>query len=148
MATEIVLPMLGITVERGKIVEWLKEEGDPVEKGEIIFIVEVEKATTEVEASASGVLAKIIVDVGIEVPVLTVVGVITAPGETLPDDYEPPAVEGSPAEAEEAAPVDGVISATLPAPGCVFRLGRPAIRRAFTPRRRPPSAISCGNACP
>ena len=115
MATEIVLPMLGITVERGKIVEWLKKEGDPVEKGEIIFIVEVEKATTEVESSASGVLAKIIVDAGIEVPVLTVVGVITAPGETLPDDYEPPAFEGTPADAEEAAPVDGVTAATPPA---------------------------------
>jgi len=39
VAVEVVLPMLGITVERGKIVEWLKKEGDPVEKGEIIFIV-------------------------------------------------------------------------------------------------------------
>ena len=57
MAVEVVVPMLGITVERGKIVEWLKKEGDPVKKGEIIFIVEVEKATTEVESPASGILA-------------------------------------------------------------------------------------------
>jgi pyruvate dehydrogenase E2 component (dihydrolipoamide acetyltransferase) len=87
MATEIVLPMLGITVEKGHIVEWKKKEGDPVEKGEIIFIVEVEKATTEVESPASGILAKILVPVGAEVPVLTVVGVITEAGEELPEKY-------------------------------------------------------------
>jgi len=39
VATEVVVPMLGITVEKGTIIEWLKNEGDLVEKGEIIFIV-------------------------------------------------------------------------------------------------------------
>ncbi|MBW2063495.1 MAG: 2-oxo acid dehydrogenase subunit E2 [Deltaproteobacteria bacterium] len=92
MATEVVVPMLGITVERGKIVEWLKKEGDSVEKGEIIFIVEVEKATTEVESPATGILAKILVGEGVEVPVLTVVGVITEPGEELPAKYLKPEV--------------------------------------------------------
>ena len=87
MAVEVVLPMLGITVERGKIVEWLKKEGDPVEKGEIIFIVEVEKATTEVESPASGILAKILIPVGVEAPILSVAAIITAPGEALPDKY-------------------------------------------------------------
>ncbi|MFH1490921.1 MAG: dihydrolipoamide acetyltransferase family protein [Pseudomonadota bacterium] len=107
MPIEVVLPMLGITVERGKIVEWLKKEGDPVEKGEIIYIVEVEKATTEVESPASGILAKIIYEAGIEVPVLTVVALITAPGEELPADYRVPAAEVS------AAPV---AAAAAPAP--------------------------------
>jgi len=92
VATEVVVPMLGITVERGKIVEWLKKEGDSVEKGEIIFIVEVEKATTEVESPATGILAKILVGEGVEVPVLTVVGVITEPGEELPAKYLKPEV--------------------------------------------------------
>ena len=87
MAVEVVLPMLGITVERGKIVEWLKKEGDRVEKGEIIFIVEVEKATTEVESPASGILAKILIPVGVEAPILSVAAIITAPGEALPDKY-------------------------------------------------------------
>jgi len=81
VATEVVLPMLGITVERGKIVEWLKKEGDLVKKGEAIFVVEVEKATTEVESPATGILAKILIPEGVEVPVLTVVGIITEPGE-------------------------------------------------------------------
>jgi pyruvate dehydrogenase E2 component (dihydrolipoamide acetyltransferase) len=87
VATEIVIPMLGITVEKGKIVEWLKNEGDAVEKGESIFVVEADKVTTEVESSASGILARILLPTGEEVPVLTVVGVITAPGEALPEKY-------------------------------------------------------------
>jgi len=85
MATEVVIPMLGVTVEKGKIVEWLKNEGDSVERGESIFIVEADKVTTEVESPASGILAKILIPAGQEVPVLTVVGWITQVGEKLPD---------------------------------------------------------------
>ena len=81
MATEVVIPMLGVTVEKGMIVEWLKAEGDTVKKGESIFVVEAEKVTTEVEAPASGILAKILSPAGKEVPVLTVVGVITEVSE-------------------------------------------------------------------
>ena len=89
MPVEVVIPMLGVTVEKGKIVDWLKKEGDPVEKGESIFIVEADKVTTEVESPASGVLAKILLLAGVEVPVLTVVGLITEPGEELSHDYIP-----------------------------------------------------------
>ena len=88
MATEVVIPMLGVTVEKGKIIEWLKKEGDSVERGESIFIVEADKVTTEVESPAGGILAKILVEAGKEVPVLTVVGLITAPGEEIPADYK------------------------------------------------------------
>lgn len=113
MATDVVLPMLGITVERGKIVEWIKKEGYPVEKGEIIFVVEVEKATTEVESPATGILAKILVPEGLEVPVLTVVAVITAQGEELPEEYE--AVQpGKEAVAEGAGPA--VVGVTMVPP--------------------------------
>lgn len=87
MATEVVLPMLGITVEKGTIVEWKKKEGDFVEKGETIFIVETEKVATEVESPATGILAKILVPEGLEVPVLTVVAVITEQNEKLPAKY-------------------------------------------------------------
>ncbi|MFV0439064.1 MAG: dihydrolipoamide acetyltransferase family protein [Desulfopila sp.] len=87
MATEVVIPMLGVTVENGKIVEWLKQENDPVEKGESIFVVEADKVTTEVESPASGILAKILLAAGQEVPVLSLVAVITDPGEVIPDKY-------------------------------------------------------------
>lgn len=86
MATDVVLPMLGITAEHGKIIEWLKQEGDAVEKGEVLFVVEVEKAVTEVESPATGILARIIVPVDVEIPVKTRVAIITEPGEAIPDD--------------------------------------------------------------
>jgi pyruvate dehydrogenase E2 component (dihydrolipoamide acetyltransferase) len=107
VAVEVVIPMLGITVERGKIVEWLKKEGDHVEKGEIIFIVEVEKATTEVESPASGMLAKILIPVGLEVPILSVAAIITAPGEAIPDKYR----EALPAAAVAA---QGMVREAIP----------------------------------
>lgn len=87
MATEIVMPALGLTVEKGSILHWLKNEGDPVKKGEPIFEVEADKVTTEVESPATGILRKILVPKGMEVPILTVVAVITAEGETLPEEY-------------------------------------------------------------
>jgi pyruvate dehydrogenase E2 component (dihydrolipoamide acetyltransferase) len=87
VATELVLPMLGIQIENGKIVEWLKAEGEAVEKGESVFLVETEKVETEVESPVAGTLAKILCPAGTEVPVLTVVGVITAPGEQLAKKY-------------------------------------------------------------
>ncbi len=87
MATEVVIPMLGVTVENGKVVEWLKREGDIVEKGESIFVVEADKVTTEVESPASGILAKILLPPGEEVPVLSVIGIITTEGENVPEKY-------------------------------------------------------------
>jgi len=88
VATEVVIPILGITVETGVIVEWLKNEGDPVEKGESLFVVEMDKVTTEVESPATGILARILLPVGQKVSVLTVAAVITEPGEKLPAEYE------------------------------------------------------------
>ena len=95
MATEVVIPMLGVTIETGIIVEWLKKEGDPVKKGESLFVVEADKVVAEVESPATGLLAKILLPVGQKVPVLTVVAVITEPGETLPARY----LDGAPAAA-------------------------------------------------
>ena len=110
MAVEVVLPMLGVTVEKGSISEWLKKEGDKVEKGESIFVVEADKVSTEVESPGSGVLAKILVNEGIEVPVLTVVAIITQAGEEIPEDILAKAAPASPVP--EAVEVDAVASAT------------------------------------
>lgn len=106
MATEVVLPMLGITVEKGKITQWHKEEGDAVKKAEIIFTVESEKVTTDVESPATGILAKILVPEGMEVPLMTVVGVITDQGEAVPDQY----LKG-PVVPEDSSPTETASSA-------------------------------------
>ena len=77
MVTEVILPKLGQTMEEGTIIEWVKKEGDPVERGDLLFIFESDKATLEVEATARGFLRKILMPVGETVPVLTVVALIT-----------------------------------------------------------------------
>ena len=77
MLTEIILPVLGETMNEGALVEWLKNEGEPVQRGEVLFTVESDKATLEVEAPASGFLREIRVPAGQTVPVLAVVGLIT-----------------------------------------------------------------------
>jgi dihydrolipoamide dehydrogenase len=87
MAIEVVVPMLGITIEKGKILKWLKSEGDFVKKGEPIFEVETDKVVTEVESPGTGILKKILVPENMEVPVLTVVAIITEKGEELPEKY-------------------------------------------------------------
>lgn len=77
MITEVILPKLGQTMEEGAIVEWLKNEGDPIKRGEVLFTVESDKAVLEVESTARGFLRKILVPAGQPVPVLTVVALIT-----------------------------------------------------------------------
>jgi pyruvate dehydrogenase E2 component (dihydrolipoamide acetyltransferase) len=83
MATEVFLPKLGQTMEEGTIVEWMKKEGDKVNRGDVLFTVESDKAVLEVESSAKGVLRRILIDKGAKVPVLTTVGIIGEAGEDI-----------------------------------------------------------------
>lgn len=85
MATKVTMPKLGLTMVEGQIVEWMKKEGDRVEKGEILYVLETEKAAFEVEAPEAGILAKIIAKVGDIIPVGGLVAYITQPGEKLED---------------------------------------------------------------
>ncbi len=83
MANTIMLPKLGQTMEEGIIVEWLKREGDAVNRGDILFQVESDKAVLEVESRHKGVLLRILVGPNVKVPVLTPVGIIGEPGEDI-----------------------------------------------------------------
>ncbi|MGI6097492.1 MAG: dihydrolipoamide acetyltransferase family protein [Dethiobacteria bacterium] len=85
MATEVVMPKLGLTMTEGTINKWLKQVGEEVKKGEPLLEVSTDKVVTEVEAPAPGVLAKIIVPEGETVEVAKVIAIITALGEELPD---------------------------------------------------------------
>ena len=103
MVTEVILPKLGQTMEEGTIVEWLKQEGEPVQRGEVLFMVETDKATLEVEASARGFLRKILVPTGQTVSVLTVVALITRTADEDIAAYEPQfRVSGSEFQVDEA----------------------------------------------
>ncbi len=77
MEHNVIMPRLGEEMTRGKIVEWLKKEGDAVKEKDLLFVVETDKATLEVEADASGVLKKIIAkDTGKEIPVGETIAII------------------------------------------------------------------------
>lgn len=85
MATEVVMPKLGLTMERGTIGTWLKAEGEAVQRGEPLLEVVTDKVTMEVEAQATGVLRCVLVKAGEEVDVATPIGVIAAADEDIED---------------------------------------------------------------
>ncbi len=122
MATKIILPKLGQTMEEGTIVEWFKAEGDPVARGEALFSVESDKAVLEVEARAAGVLRKVLVPAGTTVPIMTPVGIVGAADE----DISALLAETSTAEATERAPAPAS-AAPPPTVGSALRAeGAPA----------------------
>src|SRR5437773_372525 len=123
MATSVVMPALEMAQESGKIVSWLKKEGDVISKGEPLLEVETDKAVVEVEASADGVLAGVKSHEGDVVPVGVTIAWIVAAGEQPPAESataapaarkttEQPAL-AAPAnvptsgQAETAGPADG-----------------------------------------
>jgi len=85
MVVEIIMPKLGQTMEKGKIVKWLKKEGERVERGEPLLEIETDKAVLEVEARGSGILKKILAQEGDIVPVTKVIGYIAEEGEEIPE---------------------------------------------------------------
>jgi pyruvate dehydrogenase E2 component (dihydrolipoamide acetyltransferase) len=84
MAQEIVLPQWGMEMQDATIVKWLKQEGDPIREGEPLVELETAKIETEMESTASGVLAHILVPEGATVPIRTVLAIIATPGEQVP----------------------------------------------------------------
>jgi len=99
MVTKVVMPRLSLTMKEGTVGTWYKKEGDNVEKGEPLVEVFSEKATYDLEAPASGILRKILVQENDEAPVDAVLAVITAPDESFSEaeiSVEiPKAVEGT-----------------------------------------------------
>src|SRR3990170_5409971 len=91
MATNVIMPALGVAQQTGTLLKWLKAEGQSVTKGELLMEIETDKATVEIEAAASGTLTQISAKAGDEVPVGRTIAVILAPGEALPTKQEAPA---------------------------------------------------------
>ncbi len=84
MAEVVVMPKMGQTMEEGAVVEWKKNEGDHVDKGEVLLVIESDKATLEVESDCAGTLAKILVtsEHGV-VPCFTPIAIMANPGESF-----------------------------------------------------------------
>ena len=112
MATNVVMPQMGYDMREGTVVRWYKQEGETVDRGEVIADIETDKATVEFEAYTGGVLGRIVAEAGIAVPVGELIAIITEPGESVPDIAAPAA---SPAQAAPAAPAPAPAAAD-PAP--------------------------------
>jgi len=85
MATKVVMPKLGLTMQVGLVVLWHVEEGEEIEKGEVLLEIESDKVTTEVEAPASGVVLKIIAEEDEVIPIGVTVAIIGEPDEEISD---------------------------------------------------------------
>lgn len=83
MAKQLTMPKLGLTMKSGRIVKWYKSENDPVNKGDKLYSVETDKLTNDIESTESGVLLKIIADVGDTVPCLEPVCIIGEVNEDI-----------------------------------------------------------------
>ncbi|MGD2146162.1 MAG: dihydrolipoamide acetyltransferase family protein, partial [Anaerolineae bacterium] len=86
MSARVYMPQLGLTMSEGTIVEWLKADGDSVEKGEPILVIETDKVTADVEAPASGALRGLRAEPGSVVAVGEVLAFVLEKGEELPAD--------------------------------------------------------------
>src|SRR6266545_5080372 len=81
--TKVVMPKLSEQMEAGKVIKWLKQEGDRIQSGDILAEVETDKADVEMEAFGSGVLRKILVPAGSAAPVGGLIGVIADPNDDI-----------------------------------------------------------------
>ncbi|MBE7552729.1 MAG: 2-oxo acid dehydrogenase subunit E2 [Anaerolineales bacterium] len=104
MPTPIIMPKFEMAQETGTVSKWLKQEGDPVEKGEPILEVETDKINMEVESPASGILGGISAGPGTVVPIGQAIAYILKPGETLPQAGAP--ASSAPIEAAAPLPTD------------------------------------------
>jgi len=115
MASKIILPKLGQTMEEGTIVEWVKQEGDPVQRDDVLFQIESDKAVLEVESKSRGVLRKILVREGVQVPVLTVVAIVAKEDEDI-SDLLAELAGGESAPAAESTPDPAPVTQAEPEP--------------------------------
>lgn len=103
MATEVYMPALGIAQDSGKLIDWLKSEGEWVEKGEPIMVIETDKTTVEYEAPASGILSALNAKPGDDIPVGQVIALILSEGEKEPTPSHTPNTSAIPSIASSAA---------------------------------------------
>ncbi len=99
MAETISMPKLGFDMAEGLLVRWVKQVGENINKGDVLAEIETDKATVEVESSASGVVLQLIVDQGTMVPVNAPIAVVGQAGEKV--DATAPTAEGGKQKADE-----------------------------------------------
>jgi pyruvate dehydrogenase E2 component (dihydrolipoamide acetyltransferase) len=119
VARPVLMPKMGFAMQEGKILRWLKREGDRVERGEPIAEIETEKVNIEIEAFDSGTLLKIVAPEGATVPVGQVIAVLGEPGESVEEALRAAGAEAAATQREaigagegaEATPVQAAAGA-------------------------------------
>jgi pyruvate dehydrogenase E2 component (dihydrolipoamide acetyltransferase) len=124
---DFLMPSLGADMEAGTVLQWLVKPGDAVKRGDIVAVVDTEKATIEVEIFQTGVIQKIVVPEGEKVPVGTLLAVLAVDGEAVAAAPEAKRAEHAPVVPAPAAP-------TPPAPARV--VAKPAPEPAAPHRAR------------
>jgi pyruvate dehydrogenase E2 component (dihydrolipoamide acetyltransferase) len=118
MAETINMPKLGFDMAEGTLVRWVRNIGETIHKGDVLAEIETDKATVEVESSASGVVLAQLVDAGAVVPVNTPIAVVGAEGEKIGE--QSPVVSGQSAPEEvkpvPATPEPAPVATAVPAP--------------------------------
>jgi pyruvate dehydrogenase E2 component (dihydrolipoamide acetyltransferase) len=132
MITEVRMPKLGMAMKKGTVTKWLRSEGDTVQEGADLFELATEKITAVVPAPAAGLLGRVVVDPGTELPVGALLALIGEPSDAFPPREE---LAGAPAAAAEAVPAGAAAgAAAAAAPAASLRGGggapvSPAARR-------------------
>jgi pyruvate dehydrogenase E2 component (dihydrolipoamide acetyltransferase) len=112
MAETITMPKLGFDMAEGTLIRWVKKEGEEIQKGEVLAEIETDKATVEVESSASGTVRKLLVDEGTAVPVGDPIAMVGSPDEKL----GPLPTPGPKSKPEQAAPAPTKTTPVPPQP--------------------------------
>ncbi len=136
MAHAILMPKPGQMTEECTVIAWHKKEGDPVAKGDVLFEIETDKSTMEVESFDNGVLLRIIAAEGAVVPVNTVCAYVGQPGEAIPDSASVAAGIPAAVPAATPAPAGAPLAATVPAPGPARVTSIAAAARSSAPEGR------------
>ena len=140
--TKVQMPKLSEAMESGKIIKWLKKEGDRVQSGDILAEVETDKADVEMEAFGSGVLRKILVPAGEKAPVGGLIGVIAEANDDISSVVSQAGAAApaaaAPATAAPAASAAPATAASKPAPASSEESKRPAAVPP-QPRREDPA---------
>ena len=120
MAETISMPKLGFDMAEGLLVRWVKQVGEQINKGDVLAEIETDKATVEVESSASGVVLQLIVDQGTMVPVNAPIAIVGAAGEKV----DAPAA--SPSKVESQSSEEKPAAQTQEKPAATTQAGSPA----------------------
>ena len=137
----VVMPKMGDTMEEGKILRWIKHEGDTVQKGDALAEIETDKVNIEAEAFAAGVLRKIIAQEGESIPIGQPIALIGKADEPLPGEA---ATAAKPAKAaSKQAQANGTAATATPASAAGTAVAEPpapettgAGQRTGKPERR------------